>query len=223
MVYTITIGITVFGEPAGYSADALISEFKSFVEANSQLNLVITVNKYSVLADDEYYVDTTYNCRYPAPWLFHVDTKQKLPTNVQTNIILYNLGGVNVCYGGGMWGGDVGINGVPFIFVPLGAWPDVDNSPSCRVGICSWQRALSQELVHEWLHGIDWIFSELGYPSFPSSDTCRDYGFDGELNDPGWARCYQYFLSMITQPMYEAIQNWNKPLTCNPLQCQLQL
>jgi chitinase len=208
MAYKTTIGITVFGEPAGYSADALISEFRSFINANSQFDVVVTVNKYPALADDEFVVDTVNNCRYPAPWTLHPDTKAKFPTNVQCNMILYDIAGYPTCYGGGDWGGDLGVNGVPFCFVPLGAFPTVDNLPSCIGNVCSWNRALTQTLVHEWMHAIDWIFNQLGFPSFPSIDTCTDYGFTG-TNDPGWQNCMKYFLSLVTIPMYEAIQTWN--------------
>jgi spore germination protein YaaH len=208
MTYKTTIGITVFGEPTGYSADALISEFISFITTNSKFDVVVIVNKYPALEDDEFIVDTTNNCRYPTPWLLHADTKSKFPLHVQYNMILYDFKNYPVCFGGGMWGGDVGINGVPFIIIPLGAWPDVDNLPSCVNSVCSWNRALTQTLVHEWMHAIDYILNQLGFPSFPSIDTCTDYEYTG-TNDPGWANCMKYFLSLLTIPMYEAIKTWN--------------
>ncbi len=37
-------------------------------------------------------------------------------------------------------------------------------------------------LIHEWLHGIDWMMLCVGYPQVPSSDGCRDVGYVG--NDP---------------------------------------
>jgi len=203
MSYKILVGITVFGEPIGYSADALIEEYKQFIEANTQFILNIVVNKYSALADDEFVVNNTTNCKYPAPWLLHSDTKLKLPMDVQINMILYDYKGYTPCYGGGTWGGDVGINGVPFIIVPLGAFPATDNLPSCVNSICTWKRSLSQVLVHEWIHGVNWLLTQKGF-MIPSIDNCIDYGYTGN-NDPGWQKCMKYILSQINVPMYESV------------------
>ncbi len=207
--YQTSITISVLGEPAGYSADALISEFKSFVEANTQFNLNITVNKYPSLADDEICWQPYSNCinRYwPSTSCLHSDTIQKLSSNTQCNMILFDTKGKDVCFGGACECWD-SINGVPVIMIPLGAWPLLDNSPSCVNGICAWNRALTQTLVHEWMHVIDYILAINGYSIFSSPDTCREYGYN-EINDPGWANCLKYLLSMLTLPMYEAVQAW---------------
>lgn len=202
MTYRTTVGITVFGEPAGYSASALISEFQSFVMTNSQFDVVITQSMQAPLSDAEFYTWDGGISYFPTPQTLSDANKQILAQDVQINMILYDWTNKQPTYGGAMWGGDNGINGVPFIAIPLGAWPWVDNSPGGP-----WTRALSQTLVHEWMHGIDWILEQLAYPVLPSSDSCPQYGYTPD-NDPGWARCLKYFLSLIEPDAYVALENW---------------
>ncbi len=202
MTYRTTVGITVFGEPAGYSANALISEFQSFVQANSQFGIIITQSIQAPLSDAEFYTWDGGISYFPTPQTLSFSNKQLLPQDVQINMILYDWRNKQPAFGGAMWGGDNGINGVPFIGIPLGAWPWVDNSPGGP-----WTRALSQTLVHEWMHGIDWILEQLAYPALPSTDSCPQYGYTPE-NDPLWGNCLTYFLSLITPEAYIALENW---------------
>ncbi len=212
MTFRTTIGITVFGEPVGYSADALISEFQSFVIENSQFDLVITVNKYPALTYDEICYQPYINCDnkyWPASSCLHDETKAKFATDVQVNMMLFDIINKPICFGGACECWD-SINGVPLVMIPLGAWPDVDNIPGGP-----WTRALSQTLVHEWMHAIDYILELLGYPELPSTDTCTQYDFTGD-NDPGWANCLKYFLSLITTDAYSALENWHKLSLVSP-------
>lgn len=219
MTYKTTLGICVFGEPSGYSADALISEFKSFVEANSQFNLAITVNKYPALADDEICLKPYSNCADGKYWAaskcLREDTKAKFLKDVHINMMMFDIKGKTLCFGGACecW---QSLNDVPLVMIPLGAWPNLDNNPGGP-----WRRALSQTLVHEWMHGMDWILEQLGHPELPSSDSCGQYGYTG-TNDPGWGNCLKFFLSTITTKMYEDIQNWGKPACITPA-CSLQI
>lgn len=203
MTYRTTVGITVFGEPAGYSANALISEFQSFVQTNSQFDIIITQSMQDPLSDSEFYTWDGGSTYFPTPSTLSYTHKQMLPQDVQINMILYDWRNKPPAYGGAMWGGDNGINGVPFIAIPLGAWPQYDNSPGGP-----WTRALSQTLVHEWMHGIDWILEQLAYPALPSTDSCPQYGYTPD-NDPGWGNCLTYFLSLITTDAYIALENWS--------------
>ena len=202
MTYRTTVGITVFGEPAGYSANALILEFQSFITANSQFNLVITQSMQASLTDAEFYTWDGGQTYFPTPDSLSDTNKQLLPQDVQINMILYDWKNKQPTFGGAMWGGDYGINGVPFVAIPLGAWPWADNSPGGP-----WTRALSQTLVHEWMHGIDWILEQLAYPALPSTDECGLYGYTSD-NDPGWGNCLTFFLSLITEEAYIALENW---------------
>ena len=202
MTYRTTIGITVFGEPSGYSASALISEFQSFVQANSQFDIIITQSMQTSLSDSEFYTWDGGISYFPTPETLSFANKQFLPQDVQINMILYDWRSKQPAFGGAMWGGDSGIKGVPFIEIPLGAWPDQDNSPGGP-----WTRALSQTLVHEWMHGIDWILEQLAYSALPSTDSCPQYGYTPD-NDPGWGNCLTYLLSLITTDAYIALENW---------------
>lgn len=224
MTYRTTVGITVFGQPFGYSASALISEFKTFIEANSQFEIVtVTQDIQPVLSDSEFFswdcgtgvggtcFPSCTTCYYfPTPWSLSDTNKQKLPKDVQCNIILYDYKNIPPAFGGGMFNGDVGINNVPFIAIPLGAWPWAD-LPPCG----GWNIAQTGALVHEWLHAIEWIFSKIGYSSFSNTDKCGDYGFT-DSNDPCWTNCYKYILSLVTDPMYTALENWHKLARISP-------
>lgn len=213
MTYRTTVGITVFGEPAGYSASALISEFQSFLAANSQFNVVvITRSIQPALSDVEFYTWDGGLSYALTPWTLSSANKQKLPPDVQCNIILYDWKGKPPAFGGGTWGGDTGTNGVPFIAIPLGIAPGFDLNPWG-----SWTRGLSQALVHEWIHAIDWIVELLGYPTSPlhNLDNCPDLGYTYS-SDPGWVNCLKYLLSTITTPMYSSLENWHKLSSVSP-------
>lgn len=211
------VGVLAFGTPSWYpssAVDNMIAEYKSFVQNNSLIDLNLTVRKYSALADDEF--QQWGSCYFPAPWKLYQSTKDKFPTNQQSNIVLFDWKNKPLCWGGGAWGGNVGINGVPICFVPLGPWSN-ELSPWGP-----WTLSKSQTLVHEWLHNLDMIFERLGYPLFESSDECERYGYSEE-NDPGWVNCYKSFLNQITEPMYRAIDTYqhNDKWRCiSPENCQ---
>lgn len=208
--YRMNISISVFGD-YGYPIDSMISEFKNFVSNNSLIDLNINVGKYLPLQDSEFgQPDPTWGYFvYPGNLL--PSTKQKIPSNVQINILIYDWKNKETGYGGGTLGGDASIYpNVPYIGIPLGQHPDFETNPWGP-----WSNVISQRLTHEWMHALKWILDILyNLTGFPNADgVCEQYGYNDQ-NDPGWARCYEFFLSTkITTEMYQAIEN-NNP-TCN--------
>lgn len=199
MVYTISIGITLFGNSieSEWIYSDIVNEFKEFIEANSQFKLNIVSNQYpSLQSSDIGYWDTQNPpCYFVSPQSLTQASIDKLPFNVGSNIVLYDYINLSpVCWGGGTYPKEYGIDGVPFIAIPLNFG---NNTP-----FYPWKRSGSQILVHEWLHALDDIFLGLGYPGFISSDECDTMGYTS-IN--GWQDCYKRLLSEITIPMYQAI------------------
>jgi len=212
------ISISIFGD-YGYPTDSMISEFKNFVANNSLFDLNLIVGKYGPLQDSEFgQPDPTWGY-FVYPQNLLPETKQKIPSNVQVNILMYDWKNKQTGYAGGMLGGDWGVyQNIPYVGLPLGQDPSFEANPWGP-----WSNVISQRLTHEWMHTLKWILENLyGITGFPNADgVCETLGYNG-TNDPGWARCYQFFLSTkITDQMYQAIDrsggggvNWLDGTTC---------
>ncbi len=199
-LYYLKTSISVFGNFPGVAEH--ITEFKQFIENNSKLRLNLTINYYSKLQDSEI-CPSIPNC-YEATCLLPA-TKQKIPFHQMSNIILYehNWDQKPVCYAGACYC-YVGTTFVPTIIIPT-LWNSDDPWGP-------WNHTGSQIITHEWMHSLDYTFAYLGYPDFPHLDgICETLGYNPE-NDPGWARCYKYFLTLITQNMYYDLERYNENL-----------
>lgn len=213
--YPMKLSVSVFGD-YGYNINSIISEFSNFISNNSLLDPIIITGTYPPLQDSEFGTpDTTWGY-FVSPWNLLPSTKEKIPSLVQINILMYDWKNKRTSYGGGTYGGDWGLyTGVPYIGIPLGQSPYNEQNPWG-----SWQTLIAQRLVHEWMHGFKWILDyKFGLTGFPNADgVCETYGYT--VAD-GWYSCYKFFLSnFITTQMYEAIQS-NNP--CMPITCILSL
>lgn len=199
------IGLTVFGATPQYPSDEIMLEYKQYVEQNSKFKLNITYNKYPPLQQSEigYWSQQNPPCYFVSPWSLSPETKAKIPNNVKCNIVAWDTQGANICWAGGTWGPDHGLHGISFVSIPFGWAPAEPWGP--------WKYTYSQAYVHEWLHAVDIILNILGYPDVPSADECGKYGYDG-TNDSGWANCYKFMLSTITDEMYAAISDECTPM-----------
>lgn len=209
------ISVSVFGD-YGYNLGSMVSEFTNFISNNCLLDLNISVDIYPPLQDSEFGVpDPTWGY-FVYPWNLLPMTQEKIPSSVQINILMYDWKNKPTGYGGGTLGGNWGIYyGIPYIGIPLGQYPSVEQNPWG-----SWNTLIAQRLVHEWMHGFKWILDyKFGLTGFPNADgVCETYGYTAA---DGWYSCYQFFLSsFITTQMYQAIEN-NNP--CMPTTCTLNL
>jgi len=77
--FSMKVGITVFGTPSYFNVDAAVSEFQSFIQANSKLDLQIIMNKYPPLALDEYHpIPEAKGFSFVDPWYVHPETLAKI-------------------------------------------------------------------------------------------------------------------------------------------------
>jgi hypothetical protein len=192
------IGITVFGTPSYFNIDAAVSEFQNFVQANSKLNLQITLNKYPPLALDEYHlIPEAGGCTFVDPWYVHSETLAKLPFNVAVQIMIYDIQSTTTCFVGRAYQPSPQTRNVPFIAIPFG-------DSIKRWGVePNWKTRTATALVHEFYHSLAALLSAKGY-KLPEADKANSYGYTTE-NDPGWIRFDKFIYGKITDEMYLAL------------------
>ena len=193
--YPIIIGITVFGAPSYFNIDVAVSEFQDFVQANSKLNLQITLSKYPPLALDEYHViPEAGGCTFVDPWYVHSETLAKLPFNVAVQIMIYDIQSTTTCSGGRAYQPSPQTRNAPFIGIPFGdsiKWWAVEPN---------WKTRTATALVHEFYHSLTTLLAAKGY-NLPDADKANSYGYTNE-NDPGWIRFDKFIYGQITDEMY---------------------
>lgn len=214
------IGVTIFGEPSGYPTNAIIAEYKNFIEANSNLTLDLTVSRHEALSQSELYSGDGGLTWYIDVAFLTTIHRTYIPTDVQVNILLYNWLNLTPSHGGLTWGGygDPTGNNIPISTFHMGA--PGQSSPDGP-----WTYQLANAMTHEFLHalggapgdpGDSSILSILGFSNFIDIDSCCFYGFNGfnwtpagcpPPNDPGWQNCMRFFLGQITPSMYTALEN----------------
>ena len=204
MTYQLDIGITIFGQSESglpeWNYDAITTEFKQFVESNSEFSLNLIINKYPPLANNEIGFWEQDQCYFMAWWDLSTTNTERIPKNVQMNIVPYHYNSLlPICWQAGTWGGDSGLYGIPWISQPFG-YGGFSSFPP-------WNYHAAHDMVHEWLHALDDVFLKLGFPEFPASHDIHDCEALGYKIENGWADCYKYFLSTITDQMYQAIQS----------------
>lgn len=195
--YAMKIGVTIFGAPTYFNVDEAVSEFQNFVQANSKLDLQITMNKYPPLALDEYHIfPNTDGCSFVDPWYVRPETLAKLPMNVAVQIIIYDIQNTKTIYGGATFPASNKTRNVPFIGVAFGdsiKWWGVE---------ANWKTRTATALVHEFYHAITHILAKKGFNNLPDIDKANQYGYNNE-NDPGWIRFDKYIYGLLTDPMYK--------------------
>jgi hypothetical protein len=196
--FPIKVGITTFGTPTYFNLDAAISEFQKFVEANSKLNLQITLTKHPTLSLDEYHeISGTGGCSLFDPWYVHPETLAKLPLGVAVQIAIYDIQTTKTLYGGATYPASEKTQNVPFIAVAFGDsiswWPVEPN----------WKTRTATALVHEFYHALSQILTKKGY-SMPDIDKANNYGYNNE-NDPGWIKFDKYIYGLITDEMHKKL------------------
>ena len=209
------IGITTFGysELPEWNFDDIIMEYKQFIESNSKFSLNLIINTYPSLSNNEigYWNELIPPCYFMGPWTLYYETKLKIPDNVQVNIVPYHYNYLlPICWTAGAWGGDYGLYGKPWISQPFG-YSYTQFPP--------WNYHAAHDMVHEWFHALDDILIKLGFPQFPNNREIHDCENLGYIIENGWADCYKYYLSTITDQMYQAIEN-NNPSCAEP-RCNL--
>jgi hypothetical protein len=142
---------------------------------------------------------------WPAPWNMRETTDRLMAGRTFDSVFVYvkfkegSGPAVPAPHMGGTFGGDVGPHGAGWTDVPWHASFPTDGEME----------------LHEWLHQIDWMFSEiLFYPPeiVPSSDAGRSEGDTREGGDPeyarrkdehNWMRFYQHIMEEhITRRMW---------------------
>jgi len=203
MAYQMDVGITIFGSSPypEWDYDAIILEYKQFIENNSKFSLNLTINKYPALANGEigYWSGENPPCYFMGWWDLFNNTQLKIPNNVQVNIVPYYYNSVvPICWTAGTWGSDYGMYGKPWVSQPFGYG---------YTSFPPWNYHAAHDMVHEWFHALDDILIKLGFPEFPAGHDIHDCDSMGYIIENGWADCYKYYLSTITDQMYQAIQS----------------
>lgn len=193
------IGVTVFGTPTYFNIDEAVSEFKTFIQSNSKIDLQIILSKYPPLALDEFHiVPGTDGCSLADPWYVHPETLAKLPPNVSVQIVIYDILSTKTLYGGATYHASAKTRNVPFIGVAFGdsiKWWGVEPN---------WKTRTATALVHEFYHAISQILAKKGFNNLPDIDKANQYGYNND-NDPGWIKFDKYIYSLLTDQMYKAL------------------
>jgi len=188
------VGISVFGTPSYFNIDDAISEFQNFVQANSKLDLKITITKHPRLAPDEIHViPGTGGRSFADPKYLKSETRAKLPSDASVKIAIYDLQNTTTYWGGATYPASTLIN-VPYIGIPFG-----ESIRSWGVE-ANWKTRTATALVHEFYHAIKQILTRKGH-KLPNPDKANDYGYT-TANDPGWIRFDKYLYGQLTDAMY---------------------
>lgn len=195
--FLIKVGIAVFGIPTYFNIDAAISEFQTFVQVNSKLDLKITIGKYPNLQSNEIHqIPGTGGRSFVDPKFLSAETRSKLPSDVAVKIAIYDVLNTTTYWGGATYPPSSVIT-VPFIGIPFGgsvrAWGVEPN----------WRTRTATALVHEFYHAIKQILTRKGF-KLPDCDKANDFGYTTE-NDPGWIRFDKFIYGQITDEMYLAL------------------
>lgn len=195
--FPLKVGISVFGTPSYFNVDAAISEFQNFVQANSKLDLQITLSKHSKLAPNEIHeIPGTGGRSFADPKYLNPETRAKLPSNVAVKIVIYDLQNTTTYWGGATYPASTLIN-VPYIGIPFG-----ESIKSWGVE-ANWKTRAATALVHEFYHAIKQTLTRKGH-KLPNPDKANDYGYT-TANDPGWIRFDKYLYGQLTDAMYLAL------------------
>lgn len=195
--FPLKIGISVFGTPSYFNVEAAISEFQNFVQANSKLDLQITLNKHPKLAPSEIHeIPGTGGRSFADPKYLSPETRAKLPSNVAVKIAIYDLQNTTTYWGGATYPASTLIN-VPYIGIPFG-----ESIKSWGVE-ANWKTRTATALVHEFYHAIKQILTRKGH-QLPNPDKANDHGYT-TTNDPGWIKFDKYLYGQLTDAMYIAL------------------
>lgn len=209
-MYPINIGMLIFGKTyTSVNMDIVLNDAKQFLEQNSKLTINFITSYHPPLALDEQ-KDFQSGCAWAAPWKLYNSTKALFPKYVSSNVVLYFYSGLGQCYGGGTFGGDYGVNGVPYSAIPF------RETDSPWYG---WSYNLTQNVVHEWLHALGSILCERGsYCDLPGIDGAEKRGY---TIDKGWKDWYKDWLSLITDDMYRKVYGNlpTEPTSPTPKKC----
>jgi hypothetical protein len=185
------VSVTAFGQPSTFSLSKAVREFKSFIEDNSSIKLDIhLVQEDKLPAAEIPQYETPGTCFMVTPQSLSTQSRAKMPSNMKTEIVVYDTQDRTNCFGGLHWGYPV-----PFIAIPY------SNSLIWDLG---WKTSLAPGLVHEFTHALYAILRAKGFDGFPDIDKANDYGFTDQ-NDPGWIKFRKYCLGLITQEMANAL------------------
>jgi hypothetical protein len=191
------VGISVFGTPSYFNIDAAISEFQNFVQANSKLDLKITINKHSKLGPGEIHViPGTGGRSFADPKYLKPETRAKLPSDSAVKIAIYDLQNTTTYWGGATYPAST-LMKVPYIGIPFG-----DSIRSWGVET-NWKTRTATALVHEFYHAINQILARKGH-KLPNPDKANDHGYT-TANDPGWIKFDKFLYGQITDAMYLAL------------------
>lgn len=215
MTYKMNVGITIFGDSTlpEWDFNAIIQEYKQFIENNSQFSLNLKINKYPLLTNTEiyYWSELVPPCYFMGWWSLTYNTQLKIPNDVQVNIVPYYYNSLTpICWTAGTWGSDYALHGKPWISQPFGY---------TYTSFPPWTYHAAHDMVHEWFHALDDILIKLGFPEFPSYHDIHDCDKMGYIIKNGWTDCYKYYLSTLTTQMYQAIENNN----CQKPTCSLNI
>jgi len=187
----IKVGLTAFGSPSKFNLCVALNEFKSYIENNSKIKLDIRFVQEDNLSTAEIPLyDATKQCYMVTPQSLSNDSRTKMPSDMKTDIIVYDTQDRVMCFAGLHWS-----HAVPFICIPY------NNSSSWDRG---WKTSLAPALVHEFTHALFTILESKGFKGFPNIDKANDLGYT-EQNDPGWHKFRKYCLGLITQEMADAL------------------
>lgn len=196
--FPMKVGVTVFGTPSYFNIDSAVSEFQDFVQANSKLDLRITLSKYPPLALDEYHlIPGAGGCSFIDPRYLHPETLAKLPLNVAVQIVIYDIQSTTTCFGGRAYYPSPQTRNAAFIGIAFGdsiSWWEVEPH---------WKTRTATALVHEFYHSLCQLFAAKRY-KLPDADKANLYGYTSE-NDPGWIRFDKFIYGQITDEMYMAL------------------
>ncbi len=196
--FPLKVGVSVFGTPSYFSIQSALSEFKTFVEANSKFNIQIITGSYPPLAHDEFHpLPGPGGFKFVDPWYVHPETLAKLPLGVAVQIAIYDIQSTTINFGGRTYQPSPQTRNIPFIAIPFGNsikwWPVEPN----------WKTRTATALVHEFYHAIAQILQQKGH-TLPDPDKATAYGYTVQ-NDPGWVRFDKFLYGQITDQMYKAL------------------
>jgi len=191
------VGITAFGSPRRFKILEGISEAQDFIENNSKLKIDITFVQESNNLPAEEIQPYNNTPRYMVwPESLSSNSKGKMPTDMKTNIVLYDTQDRVPIWGGGL---ALGFEKPPHISIPY------NNNNYWDEG---WKTSLAPTLVHELTH----CFYDLlktkriaGSENLPKIDQADTIHYTDEATDPGWIIFRKWCLEKITQEMADAL------------------
>ena len=198
-INSILVATMIYGTEDIYTQ---IDEWKTFIESNSKFVMTNTVTRQPKLTAHE--VTEWNGCYFIRPWYLDYTV---IPSEVHIIMLLFKLlpgQEQNPCWGGGAWGGDVGIHGRPICGIPYNVW--WWEEPMHHEGF---RTTGAQIMVHEWQNALRWIVKdELGFtgPFGPEGRDPLPDPYSGECGSRTHAECYKYIFSEITDEMYKAIE-----------------